>query len=130
MSNADLSREIAQLVSRAVAGEAIDPRAAGESLARRFPHLILSAELIGKAVARAASMVGVPLSGSEAVVSPPAYRAADVAFWFREPSAAIPASKLPGPTRGWFAPPKAGAARGLGPEQMLLTSDGQGMQAS
>jgi hypothetical protein len=33
-------------------GETIDPAAAGASLARRYPHLFLSADLIGKAVAR------------------------------------------------------------------------------
>ena len=130
MSNAELSREIAHLVDRALGGEAIDPVAAGESLARRFPHLFLSGELIGKAVARAASMVGVALTGAEWATSPPAYRASDAAFWYAQPGVTLASAKPGGPPRGWFAPPKPSALPAQNPEQILLASDAQqGAQA-
>jgi hypothetical protein len=61
VSSAELSREISRLVVRIVGGEAIDVSAQGAALAARFPELGMSAELIGKAISRAASMVGHPL---------------------------------------------------------------------
>jgi hypothetical protein len=114
----ELSREIAQLVHRALGGEAIDPAVAGESLARRFPHLSLPGELIGKAVARASSMVGVALPGSEAVIAPPAYPASETAFWYAHvppgggSGAVAMADIVP---RGWFAPPSQAGTSLAGP---------------
>lgn len=128
MSNTELSREIAHLVTRAVGGEAIDPAAAGDSLARRFPHLSLPGEMIGKAIARAASMVGVELTGSAAAIAPPVYRASDTAYWYVHfaPNAGSGSAGEPDiAASGWFAPPKAGAAPVAGPEQILL-GDGNG----
>ena len=69
MSSADLSVEIYHLVTRAVGGEPIDVAKRSEELAARYAHLGLSAQLIGKAIARAAGMVGVALDGIG--VSPP-----------------------------------------------------------
>jgi hypothetical protein len=63
LSSADLSVEIYHLVTRAVGGEPIDVATRSEELAARYPHLGLSAPLIGKAIARAAAMVGVALDG-------------------------------------------------------------------
>ncbi len=124
MSKAELYREIAQLVNRAVAGEAVDPTAAGESLARRFPHLLLSGELLGKAVARAAGMVGVALTGAESALAPPVYRASDAALWFAQPDLEPVLDKPTIPTRGWFAPPKAGAMPAPIQDAAFLAADG------
>ena len=119
MSSTDLSREIAALVTRALGGEAIDPAAAGASLARRFPHLRLSGELIGKAVARSASMVGVTIAGSEAAVNPPLYRASEAAFWYLKPVGPAAPGK-PAATRGWFARARPGRSGERGGEPFLL----------
>ena len=64
MSSAELSIEISRIVSRAMCGEPIDVAAHSEELATRFSDLGMSAELIGKAIARAAGMVGVALEGA------------------------------------------------------------------
>lgn len=66
MSNAELALEIARLVTRAVGGETVDPRRAGVELAARFPELGVPGELIGKAIARAAGMVGIELAADGA----------------------------------------------------------------
>ncbi|MDQ3559762.1 MAG: hypothetical protein M3453_11390 [Pseudomonadota bacterium] len=71
MSSAELSVDIAQLVSRARNGEAVDATVEGETLAARYPGLGMSSELIGKAVVRAASMMGVALHGPEEPVASP-----------------------------------------------------------
>ena len=63
-ASAKLSLEISQLVSRALAGEAIDMAAEGGRLAGRFPELGMSGEMIGSAIARAVSMVGAIRSGA------------------------------------------------------------------
>jgi hypothetical protein len=63
LSSADLSVEIYRLVTRVVGGEPIDVATRSEELATRYAHLGLSAQLIGKAIARAAGMVGVTLDG-------------------------------------------------------------------
>jgi hypothetical protein len=63
LSSADLSVEIYRLVTRAVGGEPIDVATRSEELATRFAHLGWSAQLIGKAIGRAAGMVGVVLDG-------------------------------------------------------------------
>ncbi len=58
MSREALSLEISQVVSRVVNGEAIDAKAQGAMLAQRYPELGMSGEMIGEAIMRAASMVG------------------------------------------------------------------------
>jgi hypothetical protein len=63
LSSADLSVEIYRLVTRVAGGEPIDVATRSEELATRFAHLGLSAQLIGKAIARAAGMVGVAVDG-------------------------------------------------------------------
>lgn len=64
LSSAELSIDISRLVSRARNGEAINTRAEGEALAARYPGLGMSADLISKAIDRAASMMGVVLDGA------------------------------------------------------------------
>jgi hypothetical protein len=71
VSSAELSREISGLVARVVGGETIDVPAQGAALAARFPELGMSAELIGKAISRAAGMVGHPLDGADQVAAAP-----------------------------------------------------------
>jgi hypothetical protein len=61
LSSADLS----------VGGEPVDVALQSEELAARYAHLGLSAQLIGKAIARAAGMVGVALDGAGEEMSPP-----------------------------------------------------------
>ena len=124
MSSTELSREIASLVSRALNGEAIDPSAAGASLARRFPHLFLDGELMGKAIARAASMVGLVLTGTEAALGPPEYRASESAFWYTKPGEVAAGKDVP--TRGWFAPPKSGRVVAGDPLQGQLAAENLG----
>jgi hypothetical protein len=68
LSSAELSIDISRLVSRARSGEAIDAASEGDALAARYPGLGMSPELIGKAIDRAASMMGVVLDGA---VAPP-----------------------------------------------------------
>ncbi len=63
MSSAELSIDISRLVSRARSGEAIDTNSEGEVLAARYPDLGMSPELIGKAISRAAAMMGLALDG-------------------------------------------------------------------
>ena len=74
MSSAELSLDISELVSRAVSGETIDAAAEGRSLAARYPDLGMTEELISKAIARAAGMMGVALPGyePEPALAPPA----------------------------------------------------------
>lgn len=84
MSSAKLSSDIAELVSRAVSGEEINTRSEGETLAARYPGLGMSGELIGKAITRAAGMMGVSLDREE----PRAPSAFD--FGFGEDDAAQP----------------------------------------
>jgi hypothetical protein len=57
VSSAELSRDIAQLVARSLEGQALDSAAAGAALAAKYPQLGMSADLIGKAIARTASMI-------------------------------------------------------------------------
>src|SRR5262245_60937461 len=64
MSSVELSRDIAQLISRARGGEPIDTAGEGEELAARYPDLGMSAELIGKAIVRAAGMLGLEVNGA------------------------------------------------------------------
>ena len=64
MSSAELSLEISRIVSRAMGGEPIDVAVHSQELAARFSDLGMSAELIGKAIARAAGMVGIALDGA------------------------------------------------------------------
>ena len=71
MSSTELSLDIAELVSRARGGEPIDTTAKGEELAAKYPDLGMSGELIGKAIARAAGMLGVALEGAEEAAPPP-----------------------------------------------------------
>ena len=71
MSSANLSLDIADLVSRARGGEPIDTTAKGEELAAKYPDLGMSGELIGRAIARAAGMLGVALEGAEEAAPPP-----------------------------------------------------------
>jgi hypothetical protein len=63
LSSADLSVEIYRLVTRVAGGEPIDVATRCEELAARYADLGLSAQLIGKAIARAAGMVGVAIDG-------------------------------------------------------------------
>jgi hypothetical protein len=63
VSSAELSLDISHLVSRALNGEAIDPAGEGQKLAARYTDLGMTGDLIGKAIARAAGMVGVVLEG-------------------------------------------------------------------
>lgn len=93
MSSAELSIDIAQLVSRARAGEAIDATVEGETLHAKYPGLGMSAELIGKAVTRAAAMMGVDVDGP------------------REPNAAILADQL---ESGFGHPAESGRQSGAG----------------
>jgi hypothetical protein len=72
LSSAALSLEISGLVQRAKRGEAIDASSEGAELAVKYPELGISGELIGKAIARAAGMVGVILKGVEDSLPPPA----------------------------------------------------------
>ena len=65
MSSAKLSLDIADLVARARGGEPIDVTSKGEELAARYPELNMSGELIGKAIARAAGMLGLAVEGAE-----------------------------------------------------------------
>jgi hypothetical protein len=65
LSSAKLSLDIADLVARARGGEPIDTTAKGEELAAKYPDLGMSGELIGKAIARAAGMLGLVLEGAE-----------------------------------------------------------------
>jgi hypothetical protein len=71
LSSTELSLDIAELVSRARGGEPIDTLSKGEELAAKYPDLGMSGELIGKAIARAAGMLGVALEGAEEAASPP-----------------------------------------------------------
>ncbi len=71
MSSTELSLDIAELVSRARGGEPIDTSAKGEELAAKYPDLGMSGELIGRAIARAAGMLGVALEGAEEAAPPP-----------------------------------------------------------
>jgi hypothetical protein len=64
MSSVELSRDIAHLISRVRNGEAIDTASQGEELAARYPDLGMSGELIGKAIVRAAGMLGLEMNGS------------------------------------------------------------------
>lgn len=63
LSSAELSLDISNLVTRLLAGEAVDVPRAGEDLAAKYPDLGMPGELIAKAIARAASMMGVVLEG-------------------------------------------------------------------
>lgn len=47
-------------------GEAVDVPATGRELADKYPELGIPPELIGKAILRAASMIGVDLAATEA----------------------------------------------------------------
>jgi hypothetical protein len=58
VSREALSLDISQLVSRVVAGEAIDVAEKGAALAAKYPDLGMSGELIAQAIERAAGMVG------------------------------------------------------------------------
>ncbi len=71
MSSANLSLDIADLVARARGGEPIDTTAKGKELAAKYPDLGMSGELIGRAIARAADMLGVALEGAEEAAPPP-----------------------------------------------------------
>jgi hypothetical protein len=64
LSSTRLSLDISHLLTRARSGEAIDADAEGAALAARYRELGLSAELIGKAIGRAAGMLGVSLDGA------------------------------------------------------------------
>jgi hypothetical protein len=64
MSSVELSRDIAQVISRARGGEPIDTAGEGEELAARYPELGMSGELIGKAIVRAAGMLGLEMNGA------------------------------------------------------------------
>lgn len=100
MSSAELSIDIAQLVSRARAGEAIDATVEGETLRAKYPGLGMSAELIGKAVVRAAAMMGVDVDGP------------------REPNAAPPPDQLEsGNCQPAGSRPQSGAAETLDPAE-------------
>jgi len=66
LSSADLSLDIYHVVSRAVGGEAVDVPATGRELADKYPELGIPPELIGKAILRAASMIGVDLAATDA----------------------------------------------------------------
>ena len=57
MSRAELSLEISRLVSRLLKGESIDLADKAEELAARFPDLGMTADMIGSAIERAATMV-------------------------------------------------------------------------
>jgi hypothetical protein len=112
LSSAELSVEIYHLVTRAVGGEPIDVATRSEELAARYPHLGLSAPLIGKAIARAAAMVGVSLDGMGEAPRPPtdaphAERAAENINGFHPKEAAMPATRNP-------VFPSAGSTRGRG----------------
>lgn len=71
MSSTELYREISGLVFRALKGEAVDTVSAGSDLAARFPDLGMPGDLIAKAIARAAGMMGISLEGAETLVSSP-----------------------------------------------------------
>jgi hypothetical protein len=73
VSSAELSLDISQIVSRALGGEPIDVAGQSEALAARHADLGMPAELIAKAIARAAGMVGVALDGAgEDIILPTA----------------------------------------------------------
>jgi hypothetical protein len=73
VSSAELSLDISQIVSRALGGEPIDVAGQSEALAARHADLGMPAELIAKAIARAAGMVGVALDGAgEDIIVPAA----------------------------------------------------------
>lgn len=74
MSSAELSIEISHIVTRAMGGEPVDLAGRSEELAARFSELGMSAELIGKAIARAAGMVGIALEGADEREIAPAQR--------------------------------------------------------
>jgi hypothetical protein len=70
LSSAALSLDISGLVKRAMHGEMIDPASEGDELAAKYPELGMSGELIGKAISRAAGMMGVMLDGAEETLVP------------------------------------------------------------
>jgi hypothetical protein len=76
VSSAELSLDISRLVSRALGGEPIDIAGQSAELAVRHADLGMSAELIAKAIARAAGMVGVALDGGEEILVRPVAEAA------------------------------------------------------
>ena len=90
MSREALSLEISQVVSRVVNGEAIDAKAQGAMLAQKYPELGMSGEMIGEAIMRAASMVGMIKS-----TPMPAARSAGEAHRH-----AAPAARMNGDRRG------------------------------
>jgi hypothetical protein len=79
VSSAELSLDISELVSRALGGELIDVVVQSEALASRHANLGMSAELIAKAIARAAGMVGVTLPGADEDIIVQAAGAAEAA---------------------------------------------------
>jgi hypothetical protein len=70
VSRAELSLEISRLVPRLLSGENIDVAGRSEELAARFPDLGMTAEMIGSAIERAATMVDLIRHADEP--SPPA----------------------------------------------------------
>lgn len=73
MSSAELSLDISQVVKRLLGGESVDVLRSGEDLARKHPDLGMPGELIAKAIARTASMMGVVLEEwGSAAPAPPA----------------------------------------------------------
>jgi hypothetical protein len=63
LSSAELSLDISHVVKRLLAGDFVDVSRSGEDLAGKYPNLQMSGELIAKAIARTASMMGVVLEG-------------------------------------------------------------------
>ena len=70
MSREALSLEISQVVSRVVSGEQIDVAEQSIMLALKYPDLGMSGEMIGEAITRAASMVGMIKSAPAPVAWP------------------------------------------------------------
>ncbi len=64
MSRAALSLEISQVVSRIMGGEPVDAAERGTLLARKYPELGMSGEMIGEAIVSAAGMMDMIRRGS------------------------------------------------------------------
>ena len=65
MSREALSLEISQVVARVVSGEPIDLTERGKQLAKKYPDLGMTPEMIREAIQRAAGMVGMIKNASQ-----------------------------------------------------------------
>lgn len=96
MSSASLAREISDLVTRSLRGEAIDVAAHGKALAARYPYLGMSADLIAKAITRSVGMMEtVRNGGANGGPTPPDAAAAPAGSSVPLPSADASSSERP-----------------------------------